>query len=418
MKAFYTQVLLLTFAVCFQSTISTAQTSFVFKNPTLESGTALSVGSVYRFANVKPGISAKVTVMSFNGGITLNAIDESWTGFDEAFQPFINVGTNSDGYVEFKVEFCVGVTNVPSLQTYVPVTCVDVDGVDFGNGKLYEKDQIQFFPGYFDFNMTGINIQVTSASNWVKVKNTSGVSYNGIDTSAKDVMATVVNRFVTGFLIRIGAENTSSTKTDIRYRSVYFKNFTYDHPAPLAMGSMTNLSGKKVDAAVELNMTFDGANKYDKMVIERSADAASFSPIGETSIPAGRGGEYTISYTDRMPLMTDKSYYLVRLIESMTGKEEYSNTLLIRNNESTTGIRLQNTVITAASPSLLIQSTENAQAQLRIADLSGNILYTGVVKLSAGSNSVSLNPINRNSAYGVVMIETNGQRKSTKVFIR
>lgn len=418
MKAFCAQVILLLTVCCTLQFTSAAQTSYVFKNPTLESGTALSVGAVYRFLNVQPGTSAKVTVMSATGGITLDAIDENWTGFDDAFQPFINVGTSSNGYVEFKVEFCVGNSNVPAMQSYVPVTCIDVDGTTYGNGVLYEKDQIQFFPGYFDFSMTGGNISVNSVSNWVVVKNTSGVSYNGIDTTAKDVMATVVNRFVSGFLIRIGAQNSSPTKSEVRYRSVYFKSFTYGHAAPLAMSSITNLSGSRKDAVVELNMTFDGSNTCDKMIIERSPDASSFTAIGEADVPPGHGISYDLSYTDRMPLLTDKSYYRVKLVQSATGKSEYSNTLVIKNSDAQGTFKLQNTVINSGNPVLLIQSAEAAQVQLRIADLSGILLYNATVKLNAGANNISLDRLKRSSAYGVVMIEAAGQRKNTKVFIQ
>ena len=78
--------------------------------------------------------------------------------------------------------------------------------------------------------MIGGNISVNSISSWVVVKNTSGISYGGIDTTAKDVMSTVVNRNVSTFLIRIGAQNSSPTKSEVRYRSVYFKTFNYGAP--------------------------------------------------------------------------------------------------------------------------------------------------------------------------------------------
>lgn len=418
MKAFYTQVFLLTLVCCSLQFSSQAQTSYVFKNPSLESGSALTTGAVYRFLNVKPGVSAKVTVMSQTGGITLDAIDETWTGFDEAFQPFINVGPSSDGYVEFKIEFCNGSSNTLVPQSFVPVSCIDVDGVQYGNGTLYEKDQIQFFPGYFDFSMIGGNISVNSISSWVVVKNTSGISYGGIDTTAKDVMSTVVNRNVSTFLIRIGAQNSSPTKSEVRYRSVYFKTFNYGHPVPLAISTILNLSGSRKDAGVELNMTLNGDNQFDKMIIERSANASSFESIGEAPVSPGHGVQFNVMYTDRMPLNTDKSYYRVRLVNTLTGKEELSNTLMIKNGDANGGIKLVNTLVNAGNPALLIQSSESTAAQLRIADMSGKILYSGTVKLNAGTNNISLNPISRALSYGVVMIETANTKNSTKILIQ
>lgn len=130
-------------------------------------------------------------------------------------------------------------------QNFVPVTCIDVDGVSYDDGTLYEEDQIQFFPGYYDFTMTGGNLNVTVPNGWVYIKNLLGSSYPGIDTAAKDVMATVVNRNISKFRVRVGARNTSDEKGEIRFRSVYFKTFNYGHPPPLALSSILNLSGSK-----------------------------------------------------------------------------------------------------------------------------------------------------------------------------
>jgi hypothetical protein len=63
-----------------------AQPDYSFSNAVLESGKDLSIGSIYRFANAKPGVDALVKVEKMTGGVKFSAIDESWTGFNEAFQ--------------------------------------------------------------------------------------------------------------------------------------------------------------------------------------------------------------------------------------------------------------------------------------------------------------------------------------------
>lgn len=419
MKAFFTQVFLFTAVCCTLQFSARSQATYTFKNPSLESGTSLTVGSVYRFSNVKPGVSAKITVMGFSGGVTLDAIDETWTGFDEAFQPFIHVAPNSNGYVEFKIDFCSGVSNTPSVQSWVPVTCIDVDGVDYGDGILYEKDQVEFFPGYYDFTMTGGNLNVTNYASWVIVKNTSGFSYGGIDTSAKDVMATVVNRNVSSFLIRIGAENTSPTKSEVRYRSVYFKPFNYGHPEPLAVNTVLGLSGLKKNNGVDLKVMLGGDNQFDKMIIERSANGISFSSIGETGIPAGAGKDFNVSYLDQQPLDISKSYYRVRLVKTSTGKEEISNTLMIKNDEKNTSPEIVTSLLQSSNPVLTIRSTEDMEANLQMVDLSGRIVMKTKIRLNAGSNNVSLQSFNSAKGYMAVVIETkNNQLIKRKVLVQ
>lgn len=66
-----------------------AQPDYRFKNPVLISGTNLTVGSKYRFNNVKPGIDGIMTIADLTGGMTLSELDGG-SGFDDAFQPYIN----------------------------------------------------------------------------------------------------------------------------------------------------------------------------------------------------------------------------------------------------------------------------------------------------------------------------------------
>jgi hypothetical protein len=60
----------------------------------------------------------------------------------------------------------------------------------------------------------------------VEGKNSAGVDYSGVDTSAKDVMFTVVNANISTLVVRTGAGNKSGSSQQ-RLRSLYFQKFTY-----------------------------------------------------------------------------------------------------------------------------------------------------------------------------------------------
>ncbi|MBK7571617.1 MAG: hypothetical protein IPI10_08350 [Bacteroidetes bacterium] len=76
-----------------------------FSSPSLRSGTAGAVNAIYLFPNVMRGVDAWVQIISLNNGATLNDIDNSATGYNASFQPFINYPANKTAYIEWKITF-------------------------------------------------------------------------------------------------------------------------------------------------------------------------------------------------------------------------------------------------------------------------------------------------------------------------
>jgi hypothetical protein len=84
---------------------------------------------------VKPGIDGIITITDMTGGMTLSELDGP-SGFDEAFQPYINCAGNQKGYVEFQLDFVISGTFTPAMMTEVPLTAIDIDGWRFGDADL------------------------------------------------------------------------------------------------------------------------------------------------------------------------------------------------------------------------------------------------------------------------------------------
>ncbi len=315
---------------------------YVFNKHVLESGKDLNNGAKYRFMEVKPGLDAIVQIKGSTGGITLNAIDETWTGFDKAFQPFINVPPLADGYVEFDIKFVEAGTNKPAVQVEIPVTPLDVDGVKFAKdghtGNIYEQDMIELKNGYYNFDLASYNLQITNPSdvdlsNWVSGKNTAGFAYDGIDTTAKDVMFTTVNANTSSFRIRIGARNTSATGSDVRYRSVYFQKFVYPNAFLLPNRTTLSFSGSKKQDKVELKGLLSASHTFEKVVIEKSNSGDKFSPIGEVTIASTGREQFDFSFLDN-EYASGVTYYRLRLVNSASRAIEYSNVIMF-NSKST-----------------------------------------------------------------------------------
>jgi hypothetical protein len=183
------------------------------------------VGAQYRFSNVSTGTDALVTITAITGGLTLNTLDATSSGFAEALQPTITIPAHSSGYVEFTIVFVTAGTTTPVTQTEIPITPIDVDGE---TNIVYEFDQINIpGSGYVDYDLTGNAVKISYPSaTWVQGINTSGITYNGIDTAAKSVMFSVVNANVNTIIVRTGANNVSG-QSQQRLRSLYFQKFHY-----------------------------------------------------------------------------------------------------------------------------------------------------------------------------------------------
>jgi hypothetical protein len=202
-----------------------AQPKYDFRNATKIAGMDRKVGAQYRFPNVSAGTDALVTITDITGGVTLNTLDATSSGFAEALQPTITIPAHSSGYVEFTIVFVTTGTTNPVMQTEVPITPIDVDGE---TNIVYEFDEIKRSgASYVDYTMTGIGVQITyPTTDWIKGINTSGITYNGIDTSAKGVMFSVINLSTNTVVVRTGANNVSG-QSQQRLRSLYFQKFYY-----------------------------------------------------------------------------------------------------------------------------------------------------------------------------------------------
>lgn len=236
--------------VFFADFVANAQARYEFRNGTRISGTDRKVGAMYRFSNVRTGIDALVSITAITGGVTLTRLDGTSSGFDEALQPEITIPARSSGYVEFTISFVTTGTLLPAIQAEVAITPIDVDGE---TNKVYEFDEI-FRSGssYVDYNLLGGAIKINYLSgNLVQGINTAGITYNGVDTTAKQVMFSVVNANVSSVILRVGADNQSSTSQD-RLRSIYFQKFTY----PNSVLDMTDTNPARNNNSISNTSTF------------------------------------------------------------------------------------------------------------------------------------------------------------------
>ncbi|MBI1780922.1 MAG: T9SS type A sorting domain-containing protein [Sphingobacteriales bacterium] len=375
--------------------------NYSFTNPTLESGTDLSTGAVYLFKNVATNVDARIQVTGMSGGITLTAIDDSSTGFKRAFQPFINVPPSSDGYVDFTITFYIAGTNIQAVQAIIPMTPIDVDGNSYSNGKLYEQDQVELQSGgTYEYSSTTTNLSVTSASGWVTGKNTTAVSYPGIDTTQKDVMFTVTNRAISTLKYRSGARNTSTTSGEVRYRSIYFQSFSYPAPVTLALGPVSEFTGVANDNKVNLNFSLSEPTKFSSAVIERAVNSKDFKSITEI-----KTAEFKKAYSYADAQETGTSYYRLKLVRA-DRSFVYSNILSFKSNVTSSFAAFPTMIQDKVT--LQFQNTSNADRTVQIFDYSGKMVHTEKIKTQKGTQNITIYGLDNLSTGNYIVVTKAG----------
>jgi hypothetical protein len=392
-----------------------AQPDYVFKNPTLISGTDKQIGAKYRFPFVKPGVDGIITITDIKK-LTIANIDGP-SGFDEAFQPIIDVARKSKGYVEFQLDFVLHNTIIPSIMLEVPMTAIDIDGGKNGGDNVNEYDEFKVSPVYvilYDFLGSNLNVQINS--NWVSVENTSSQDYPGVDTVQHDVMFTMQYAAVSSITFRVGAENATNSTAN-RLRSVYFKKFNFTNASVLSQSSVLNFNGKKEKNNVSLNWKFASTTGISGYSLERSLDGKDYSTVTSKNYE-GQDMPESNSYID---IASGSKSYAYRLkVTNMSGKISYSQVIYFKDDNTTTNKELNiypNVIQSGAS--VQVNSDAAMKSNVQVVDYSGRVVYKTDVNLSKGTNSFYLDISGKLSKGSyVVVLPVNGTQLSQKIVIR
>lgn len=204
--------------ICFGRVITTLNFS---TTPTLQSGTALQVNAVYRYANVNTGIDALVRIVALNNGATLTTIDNNAAPAAGApdLRPFFNpeLGGTDNRSADFQISFVSAGTNT-ALPFDFAATAIDVDG-DSASIREYSEFQ-NSYAEYLLNNPTRLSVNASgpSAGN-TRFESSTNFTAPGIDpTASQNIVATFYSKS-SGFRYRIG---TLGTGNSVRLTSLQF----------------------------------------------------------------------------------------------------------------------------------------------------------------------------------------------------
>jgi Secretion system C-terminal sorting domain len=383
--------------------------------PTLMSGTALSVGAKYKFTDVYPGTSAVVTIVSSTGGASVVILDDNDLTKPEAFSPRINVPGNSNGLVEFKIEFFQGngAMTYPRTIDTVRVTAMDIDG----NALLHEVDALNMGAGsVVSYFMNTLEIEVVQTGNEFKATNIGGNEYDAVDTSAKQVMFTLMNTNINQFTYKVGANNLAVDAV-ARQKGNYFKGFNYVSVLPVKYYAFTAASN---DQSVLLNWITDSEINNSHYEVERSFDGNKFSTIGTVAAIKNNSNKKEYDLKDESSSLKENTmaYYRLKQID-VDGKFTYSNILSVR-------LKINADVKMQVSPNPFVETittrfmaTEKGKAEIRIMNVKGQVVSNKTINIIKGYNSIQIDGLSTlPSGVFITNLVVNGKSMASQQIIK
>lgn len=383
-----------------------------FSSPSLRSGTAGAVNAIYLFPNVMRGVDAWVQIISLNNGATLNDIDNSATGYNASFQPFINYPANKTAYIEWKITFKKATTSTDTTIKKMTATGVDIDGSsgirEFIDATMPLSYNLDPFTTLTVANISG-NYRATG----------SFATVSNIDTTAKQAMFELNYVNVNTLMYRTGAIN-SNASSETRQTSLFFKSFNLTNKNIALPIKLISFNASLNNNNVSLNWATASEVNNDYFTIERSKDGQNF----EALLTKRGAGNSTVrrdyEANDPNPFQ-GYSYYRLKQTD-YDGRFTYSKVETIKNKGGN-DIDEAAVEITAISPNpfgdefkidfILKQKTE---VEISMVNTKGEIIFRETVIAEDGYNSYKFND-NKGltSGYYFVSVSYKGQKVTKKI---
>jgi hypothetical protein len=407
---------------------------FKFSKPTLVAGIDGQIGAKYLFKNVYNNKDAYVTIENIVGGAVLRDIDNTTTGYPDAWQPTVGgPGTYGTSYIKWDVEF--DSANVPYVFSLLDLSAVDVDG---DNARVRELSGIVGSNINYSLPDSIIPTLLTLSST-KDIDNRWGTDDDdsvfmalgpvanrvGIDTLALDVRIDYTFANHSSFQIYTGSEvdsngNTGGIATD-RFHSIYFGDLTGRYSVlPVTYESFNAILNNNT---VNLNWTINSQISNDHFEVERSFDNANFSTAAFVmAAQSQHNGVDQYSFTDKDQGISNHNiiYYRLKQVD-VNGNFSYSVVKTVRiSNVSDQKISMQ----VMPNPymdklNVNFSADNNGKAEIIMISASGTIVKKAVSIINKGSNNIQLQDLSAQApGMYVVNILVDGQSIGTQKIIK
>ena len=407
---------------------------FKFSNPTLVSGTDGQIGAKYLFKNVYDNKDAYITIENIVGGAVLKDMDNTTTGYPDAWQPTVGgPGTYGSSYIKWNVEF--DSAGAPYVFSLVDLSAIDVDGDNVrvrefsgivgGQANYSVPDSI--IPTLLTLTTVKDTDDLFGTDNGDSTLMALGPVSNrvGIDTLALDVRIdyTFTNR--SSFQIYTGSQvdsngNIGAIETD-RFHSIYFGDLIGIYGVlPITYESFNAVLN---NSAINLNWTTNTEASNGYFEVERSFDDTNFSTVGMVlgaqSVNKGVN-QYIFVDGDNEISNHTIIYYRLTLVD-VNGNFSYSAVKAVRISN----VVKQNIAVQVMPNPYMdklnvnFDSENDGKAEIRMISTTGSVVKKITSTINKGTNSIQMQDLaGQLPGMYVVNIVVNGQSIGSQKIIK
>ncbi|RYY61427.1 MAG: T9SS type A sorting domain-containing protein [Chitinophagaceae bacterium] len=397
----------------------------------------LAAGAIWRYRNmaVVSGVTINVevsvdevyqaTLASIDDD---NAVDQSNVSMASYFCPRISadqslVGSASGdrrGYVQFTMRFfknSTGANNNTNADFATPVNLTnlnyvhyDIDGFSSGGnvgaaGRWYRETGMAKKVG--TNNPQVISNATTDLSAYLY--NSGGSDWtgfaggicekDGVSKCAQNAAAFKYNGAFPSITFRMGYDYNPGGTAGRPVRQYGSRlgcfNFPQESVLPVTLVSFNAIFRNNVTT---LKWVSENEVNFEKYIVERSNDGLSFSEIGQQSAQGSVSGETkkNYEYSDNLASASGNVFYYRLKMLDIDRKYTYSSTIMVRKEAAAlNGIVLNPNPVTNGITTVRFSARRTSSADIRVLDMSGRTVLQQQTKVYEGSNSLSINQIDK-----------------------
>jgi hypothetical protein len=166
--------------------------------------------------------------------------------------------------------------------------------------------------------------------------------------------------------------------------------------------TLTYFTGRYVDDQSQLNWETVMEEQVDHFAVERSDDGRQFTEIGTVKATGNSNTRIKYVYTDSKPVINN-AWYRLRTVD-IDGKSRYSNAIRIANALSAINVLSVTPNPFESTVRVQVYSDKVLPMAIRMVDITGREIYKVNKILSAGNNTIALNP-SASLAKGVYVLQ-------------
>ncbi len=408
----------------YEASSQTNSPNLVFKSPVLFSGKAGEKNTVYKFSNVMAGVNALVKIIDLKNGAVLINIDDSSTGYMNAWQPTIGgpgtpVGNRS--YIEWEVKF-VNASGDLYVLPLMDMSAVDIDGdgvkisefVESKNHLSYDLPVATTLLKMWneDSDSEGDD-DYQNSSNAYLVADGPLVNRLNIDTVSLDVRVNYhfVNKSTVYFKIGSFVNNNKTTAAASlnRYNSLYFKKISNIITLPV---NYTSFTGQVVDKNVMCSWVTELEINNNHFEIEHSTNAKNFTVAGLIlDAEKTNGTVKSYRFKENAAQFGNASTIFYRLKEvDNNGELHYSATIVVKLSTTV----YAETVRVSPNPftdklAFSFEGSNASTVEIRILSLAGKKIVSRQYNAAKGLNNLQISDLGKlPSGMYIAQVLTNG----------